>query len=256
MTFTSEQKLLDHIFYLKKKYYLIGIKAEFEAEGSSHHDIFLLRSITNKANTKLYVKIGGVEAINDIKFLTSINVDGIIAPMVESRFAASKFLSFMNKNIINKKQNLTINIESKNAIENIYEIYSAIKNKINDITIGRTDLASSYFNENIYPNSNFITKKIIEISKIFKKNKINIAVGGGIDKATIKLYSQNNLIKKSVDKIETRKVILSTKKFLNTKKALDAALKFEELYILMKNEMNEFNNKSDLSRLSILRTRK
>ena len=256
MSFISEQKLLNHILFLKKKYSLIGIKAEFEAEGSSHNDIFLLRSITNKTNTKLYVKIGGVEAINDIKFLTNINVDGIIAQMVESRFAASKFLSFINKNIINKKLNLTINIESKNAIENIYEIYSTIKNQINDITIGRTDLAASYFNKNIFPNSNFITKKIIEISKIFKKDKIRVAVGGSIDKTTIKLYSQNSLIKKSVDKIETRKVILPTKKFLNTKKALDAALKFEELYILMKNEMNEFNNKSDLSRLSILRTRK
>ena len=220
MSFISEQKLLDYILFLKKKYSLIGIKAEFEAEGSSHNDIFLLRSITNKTNTKLYVKIGGVEAINDIKFLININVDGIIAPMVESRFAASKFLSFINKNIINKKLNLTINIESKNAIENIYEIYSTIKNQINDITIGRTDLAASYFNKNIFPNSNFITKKIIEISKVFKKDKIRVAVGGSIDKTTIKLYSQNSLIKKSVDKIETRKVILSTKKFLKTKKHL------------------------------------
>ena len=45
--------------------------------------IFLL-SITNKSNTKLFVKIGGVEAINDIKFLLNINVDGIIAPIFET----------------------------------------------------------------------------------------------------------------------------------------------------------------------------
>ena len=40
---------------VKKKYSLIGIKAEFEAEGSTHSDIFLLRSITNKVKTKLFV---------------------------------------------------------------------------------------------------------------------------------------------------------------------------------------------------------
>ena len=96
MHLLTEQKLINHIIYLKKKYSLIGIKAEFEAEGSTHSDIFLLRSITNKVKTKLFVKVGGVEAINDIKFLININVDGIIAPMVESRFAASKFLSFIN----------------------------------------------------------------------------------------------------------------------------------------------------------------
>ena len=103
MVFLSEEKLTKHIDYLKKKYSLIGIKAEFEAEGSSHEDILLLRSITNKTNTRLFVKIGGVEAINDIKFLMKINVDGIIAPMVESRFAAYKFLSFVKKIIFSTR---------------------------------------------------------------------------------------------------------------------------------------------------------
>ncbi len=256
MTFILEKKLIEHINYLKKKYSLVGIKAEFEAEGSSHNDIFLLRSITNKTKTKLYVKIGGVEAINDIKFLLGINVDGIIAPMVESKFAAFKFLNFFKNVEINKKPNLTINIESKNAFENIYEIFSVVKNEINDVTIGRTDFAGSYFNNNVFPNSSFVTKKIIEISKIFKKAKIRVAVGGSIDKTTIKNYSQNTLIKKNINKIETRKIILPTTKFLGIKKALDDALKFEELYILMKNEINDFKIKSDLSRLSVLRTRK
>ena len=176
MSFLNERKLVNYMSYLKNRYSLVGIKAEFEAEGSSHNDIFLLRALTNKANTKLFVKIGGVEAINDIKFLLNINVDGIIAAMVESRFAASKFLSFINKSNLINKPNLTINIVSKNAVENIYEIYSVIKNQINDITIGRTDLAASYFNNNILPNSNFITKKIIEISKVFKKNNKKILV--------------------------------------------------------------------------------
>lgn len=252
-----EQKLINHLKFLKNKYSLSGIKAEFEAEGSSHKDIFLLRSITNKINTKLYVKIGGVEAINDIKFLIEINVDGIIAPMVESKFAAEKFISFFRNNKFNKKPNLTINIESKNAFENIYEIYSTVKDEIDNVTIGRTDFAASYFNKNIFPNNYFITKKIVEIAKIFKKkSKIKVNIGGSIDKNSIKNFSQNSSIKKNIDKIETRKVILPANKFINKKGALEAALKFEELYILMKNELNEFNTKADISRLSILRTRK
>ena len=53
MNLTNFQKLENHIFFLKKEYSLIGIKAEFEAEGSSHDDISLLRNITFKTNTKL-----------------------------------------------------------------------------------------------------------------------------------------------------------------------------------------------------------
>ena len=256
MLLSNDKKLINHLKLLKKNFLLYGIKAEFEAEGSTHYDILLLRSLTNKTNTKLYVKIGGVEAINDIKFLINIGVDGIIAPMVESKFAASKFLSFFDKNKIKKKIHLTIKIESKSAVENLHEISEEVKSRIDNVTIGRTDLAASYFNKNIYPNSNFITNKIIEISKVFKKNKITTCVGGSIDNYTIKFYSKNLMIKKNINKIETRKVMLPLKVFLNSKNALQEALKFEELYILMKNEMNELNSKSDLSRLSILKTRK
>jgi len=251
-----KDKLINQILFLKKNFSLIGIKAEFEAEGSSHEDIFLLRSITNKTNTKLFVKIGGAEAINDIKFLIGINVDGIIAPMIESKFAAIKFINFFKNNKLNKKPSLTINIESKTAFENIYEIYSSVKDEIDNITIGRTDFSASYFNNNIYPNSSFITKKIIDIAKIFKKSKININIGGSIDKNTLKNFDENNFINNNIRRIETRKVILPAKKFIKNKKALDEALKFEELYILMKNELNDFKTRSDLSRLSILRTRK
>lgn len=256
MEFINLKKLFTHLKYLKKKYALIGIKAEFEAEGSTHEDISLLRAITYKAQTKLFVKIGGVEAINDIKFLIKNNIDGIIAPMVESRFSAHKFISFFQKNNFSFRPELIINIESRTGLENLYEIYSTIKNDIDGVTIGRTDLATSYFNNNIYPNSNFITKKIIEISRIFKKSKIHLGIGGSIDKQAVKQYSENIDIKKNIFKIETRKIILPTKKFLKHKNALNDALKFEELYILMKNDLNDFQNKSDLSRLSILRTRK
>ena len=92
-----EKKIFNQIKLLKKNFGLIGIKAEFEAEGSSFEDVSNLRSVTNKSNTKLFVKIGGVEAINDIYKCIEIGVDGIIAPMVESKFAAFKFIDFFKK---------------------------------------------------------------------------------------------------------------------------------------------------------------
>ena len=72
----------------------------------------------------------------------------------------------------------------------------------------------------------------------------------------ISIYKKNKLLRKNIDRIETRKIILSSKNFLNNKNSLELALNFEKNYILMKNEINEFTNKSDLERLAILKARK
>ena len=97
MPLIEKSRLIKQLFFLKKKYKLIGVKAEFEAEGSSFEDVSNLRSITNTCGTKIFVKIGGVEAINDIYKCIEIGVDGIIAPMVESKFAMFKFVDFFRK---------------------------------------------------------------------------------------------------------------------------------------------------------------
>ena len=86
MSLYSNFKLYKSLKLLKQNYRLAGIKAEFEAEGSSVNDIARLKILTNKIGTKLKVKIGGVEAVNDIYNCISLNVDGIIAPMVETEF--------------------------------------------------------------------------------------------------------------------------------------------------------------------------
>jgi len=56
--------------------------------------------------------------------------------------------------------------------------------------------------------------------------------------------------------LETRKVILPIKKFIYNKKAIDHAIKFESLYILLKNEINEFKLLNEKNRLTTLNTRK
>jgi len=43
----------------------------------------------------LTVKIGGVEAKTDFNLSIDIGVDSVVAPMVESEFALSKFTSFL-----------------------------------------------------------------------------------------------------------------------------------------------------------------
>ena len=76
--YSLEKKLYEQLCFLRDVYDLQGIKAEFEAEGSSFRDLMRLRRLTSKVGVKLYLKIGGVEAIRDIKDAIEIDVDGLI----------------------------------------------------------------------------------------------------------------------------------------------------------------------------------
>ena len=205
---------------------------------------------------KLFVKIGGVEALNDIYNCLELCVDGIIAPMVETKFGAKKFIDIVEKLQLKKSAHLSINIETKSGVENLKDILKIVSGKIHNITVGRSDLSASYFNKNIIPDSDFILNKIKYISKSATKCNLTTTVGGSVNVNTIKKYSKEKNISKIVKKIETRKVMLPTTAFLNKKLALNNALKFEEIYIIQKKELNDMKLASEISRLSNLGTRK
>ena len=80
--FELEKNLENQLILLKKEFGLCAIKAEFEAEGSSFRDIIKLRRITLNHGVPLYLKIGGAEAIRDIKDALELGVDGLVVPMV------------------------------------------------------------------------------------------------------------------------------------------------------------------------------
>ena len=256
MNLKYEAELINQLKLLKKNYNLVGIKSETEAEGSSYIDIARLRSLTSKLNIKLFVKIGGVEAVNDIYTCIELCVDGIIAPMVETKFGIKKFIDIFDKLKLKHNPHLSINIETKSGVKNLKEILKTASGKIDNITVGRSDLSASYFNKNIAPNSRFILNKIKHISKLASKSKLTTTIGGSVNAETIRLYSKEKNLEKYISKIETRKVMLPTHCFLHKRLALENALKFEEIYILQKKELYDLKLSSEILRLSNLSTRK
>ncbi len=80
--FQLEQKLEACLIRLKEESGLCAVKAEFEAEGASFRDLARLRRLTARHNVSLYLKIGGVEALRDIKDALDLGVDGLIASMI------------------------------------------------------------------------------------------------------------------------------------------------------------------------------
>lgn len=253
--FGLEKKLFEQLTRLKEEYDLQGVKAEFEAEGSSFRDLVRLRRITDKLNVPLFLKIGGVEALRDIKDSLEIGVDGLIAPMVESPFGLKKFADMVSSIYKNKSIHRSINIETYGAVCQVDDILELSKGKIENITIGRTDLSSSYFDPAVTPDSKFIFNLLADLGKKVSAIGLTMTVGGSMSKKSVELFRKDEKNwQKLICRLETRKVILPLGMMLK-KNAIKEALRFEELYILSKKEMSDLFMEAETSRLTRLKMR-
>jgi|SaaInlStandDraft_6_1057023.scaffolds.fasta_scaffold03675_6 4-hydroxy-2-oxoheptanedioate aldolase len=254
--YKNEKHLIKQLELLNKKYNVQGIKAEFEAEGSSFRDVNRLNRICAKLNIGLFLKIGGPEAVRDIKDSLELGVAGLIAPMIESKFAAKKFIDAYKKIYQDKSIHTSLNIETKIGIENIKDIVDFSVGSVDNITIGRTDLTSSFFDKDLKQDSNFIFQLIEKVAPIISENKMSLTVGGGITQKTIeKIKKDFPNLTDSILKIETRKVVFYTSDLLNGENPIEQALKFEKLYILSKKDFSDMYVDSEISRLTELSRR-
>ncbi len=124
--------------------FLVGIKVETESEGMSFSSVARLQVLAAKAGLPLVLKIGGCEAIGDLRNARDLGIDEIVAPMIESAFAAHKFSTAIAKvypaGFIPKARLL---IESVTGLEKAPLILDSRGPEIVGINIGRSDLSSS-----------------------------------------------------------------------------------------------------------------
>jgi 4-hydroxy-2-oxoheptanedioate aldolase len=253
--FGIERPLLNQLLHLKQAYGLVAIKAEFEAEGASFNDLVRLRRLTCMAGVPLRLKIGGVEAMRDIKDALELGVDGIVAPMVESVFGLRKFLEGYRKIYGDHRIHLAINIETKNSIDQLDAIMKEAEGKIDGITLGRTDLSASWLDPAITPDTDFVMALIEYAGKKCLEHGLSFTVGGSISATSIERFFLFPASLQPIRSIETRKVILPRDTLLTMPDALNEALRFEELWILSKKEFSDTLMKDELERLDKLTKR-
>ena len=254
--FQLEQKLEACLIRLKEESGLCAVKAEFEAEGASFRDLARLRRLTARHNVLLYLKIGGVEALRDIKDALDLGVDGLIAPMVESPFGVVKFTQAVESVFSGRDVFKSINIETRNAVDCVDDILSEAKGKVDNVTIGRTDLSHSYLDSEIQPDNEFIFDLIGKLSHKVQACGLALTVGGSITKGSIERFRQcRESWEGRLSSIETRKIVLPTDRLLEKENALAGALEFEELYLSSKLETESWLSQADRDRLAKLKKR-
>jgi hypothetical protein len=234
---------------------ILGFKIEFEAEGASFEDLILLKQIGIRHNLPVFLKIGGVEALTDMKQAKILAIDGIIAPMVESAFGAYKFVQGAKKVFGSELPILSLTIETEQGYNNIEKILQLVSTDIEYITFGRTDFSGSYFNADITPDSDFVFNKAIELSKVVRNYELNMRMGGSVKINTLQLLNIK-FTSLYLHSIETRKVILDFDSIKQNPEVLKLSLELEKELIKYRKKLNDDRISEDLDRLIDLESRK
>jgi 4-hydroxy-2-oxoheptanedioate aldolase len=238
---------------------LVGIKTSFEDEGATFNETIRLKQVCNEAKTKVTLKIGGPEAIRDLKDSTIIGVKGIVAPMVESPFALKKFIQSVRTHIdddVLDTLQINVNIETINAVSVIDDILSLEEtDQLYGITVGRVDLVSSMNKDRNYVNSEEVYQLTKKVFSAAKEKGLKACLGGAItmDSLTFlkRLHSEALL-----DKFETRYAMYDPSITLkNLSKALAKGQMFEYEWLMSKSESYTKFANQDITRIKMIQDR-
>lgn len=180
---------------------VIGIKLEYESEFYDENSAYELAELVHRVDLSLCVKLGGFSSVQDLHMCKKLCANSIVAPMVESDYAAEKFLFNVNQVYGKGYPNLFLNIETKNAFDNLDKIIEKCGNQIHGFVLGRSDLKNSMGIKD--PDDNQILTYCQKLSDICKNMNKKFILGGKINSKTKDFVSKIEYL----SAIETRKVI-------------------------------------------------
>jgi 4-hydroxy-2-oxoheptanedioate aldolase len=254
-----EKKMVDVLKDLKENHHIVGVKAEFEAEGTRLEESLRLKEVVTKAGLDLAIKIGGCEAISNMYEARVVGVNTIIAPMIESAYALKKFLSSLRlafPEIERKEVKFLINIETITGYNNFDEMLKLPEiSELTGIVLGRVDMTGSLGLSRESVNSPQLFDITHSLFTRAKEHSLECVIGGGVSAHTLPFLRR--LPNGITDRYETRKVIFQCPEALNEEadKGILKAVGFELMWLKNKRDFYGMIFEEDFARIKMLQTR-
>ena len=211
----TEKKLAELVRRISERGHLKSIKAEFEAEGTRSDELLRLLDVTRKCNVPLTLKIGGCEAVKDLYEARQFGASYIVAPMIESEYALSKYCDTICKvyppeevEEVDFLFNLET-IQAYNFFDNILNV-ALESSVISGVVFGRTDFSGSLGIKGDVQNE-LITEKIEVVACKLVDTDLDLVVGGAISIASL---TELKRLSRHKTRFETRKVVFDASVFL------------------------------------------
>lgn len=204
-----------------------SLRGEFEAEGLTVDELAAEALFAARNGLDYLVKIGGCEARSDINLLHRLGVTSIVAPMIESAFAMEKYMGALPPGAFRE---VGVTIETVHAVDRIEEILDAGA-ALTNVTIGRNDLTASFRGSG--SNSPETLERTRIVARAAKKRGLAVGMGGGIDGDARRLLRDGDELAELIDRIETRKLVMTLDQFL-LEGVLEDSLRLEQQLLDMR----------------------
>lgn len=203
----AERRMLDMLKKGRDRFGVVALKAEFEAEGTRPDELLRLLELAYRADLGVALKIGGCEAVSDLHASKLYGSDYIIAPMVETPYALSKFVEARAKTYGGTTQatKFLFNLETEATLGNLDAMLPIAKAELDGIVFGRVDFTLSRGLPRGAINERQITDAVLKVARACAENGLELVVGGSV--AVEAGDALREIRRVRLDRFETRKVI-------------------------------------------------